>query len=89
MAARINARASLNGGVSASATVGASAIRASASIGKNQNLNPYTGDYVFTPSEETQTIPILGKTATMDITINPSPSNYGLITWDGSVITVS
>ena len=49
----------------------------------------FTGDYEITPSNETQTISISGKTAKQNITINPIPSNYGLITWDGSTLTVS
>ena len=50
---------------------------------------PYSGEYEFTPSAETQTIPTSNKTLAQDITINPIPSNYGLITWDGSTLTVS
>lgn len=50
---------------------------------------PYTGRYVFTPTTETQTVEINGKTATRNITINPIPNNYGLITWNGSTLTVS
>jgi len=50
---------------------------------------PYEGPYEFTPTQETQTVAINGKTAHQDITINPIPSNYGLITWDGSALTVS
>lgn len=49
----------------------------------------YTGAYTFTPSTETQTIDIGGMIATGDITINPIPSNYGLITWNGNTLTVS
>ena len=49
----------------------------------------YDGEYVFTPTQNTQIIPINGKLATDDITINPIPSNYGLITWNGSTLTVS
>lgn len=51
--------------------------------------DPYEGDYTITPSDEEQIIPILGKTATKDIKINPIPSNYGLISWNGSTLTVS
>jgi len=51
--------------------------------------DPYTGEYTFTPSAETQTVPTNGLRMTDDITINPIPNNYGLITWNGSVITVS
>lgn len=50
---------------------------------------PYSGIYEWTPTQETQTIPISGKTAARNITINPIPSNYGLITWNGSTLTVS
>lgn len=49
----------------------------------------YAGEYEFTPTEQEQTISIAGKVARNDITINPIPSNYGLITWDGSTLTVS
>lgn len=49
----------------------------------------YSGDYRITPTTSTQVIAIAGKTATQDITIDPIPSNYGLITWNGSTITVS
>lgn len=51
--------------------------------------DPYDGDYAITPSAETQTLATSGKRMTADVVINPIPSNYGLITWDGSKITVS
>lgn len=49
----------------------------------------FEGEYEYTPTQETQIIPIEGLRAVKDITINPIPSNYGLITWNGSVLTVS
>lgn len=49
----------------------------------------YEGEYTFTPSAETQVIETERKWLTNNITINPIPSNYGLITWDGSSLTVS
>lgn len=49
----------------------------------------YRGDYEYTPTHDTQTVQINGLLATQNITINPIPSNYGLITWSGSVLTVS
>ena len=49
----------------------------------------YTGETTFTPSSETQTIQIKGRVATEDITIEPIPQNYGLITWNGAFLTVS
>lgn len=49
----------------------------------------YEGSYEFTPSSQTQYAPTAYMTCLGDIKINPIPSNYGLITYDGSVITVS
>lgn len=52
-------------------------------------VDNYEGVYEYTPSTETQTVQIEGLKATENIIINPIPSNYGLITWDGITLTVS
>lgn len=49
----------------------------------------YDGPYTVTPSQQTQVLPTELRTTEHDIVIDPIPSNYGLITWNGSVITVS
>ena len=49
----------------------------------------YSGAYEFTPTQETQTIPTDHTVLLNNITINPIPSNYGLITWNGATLTVS
>lgn len=49
----------------------------------------YEGEYEVTPSEGTQTLATDSLYMRGNITINPIPSNYGLITWNGSVLTVS
>ena len=49
----------------------------------------YDGPYEFTPTQEPQVVEIANQQAAQDIIINPIPSNYGLITWDGTVLTVS
>lgn len=49
----------------------------------------YTGTYEVTPSAETQTLETDTFYMNGNITINPIPNNYGLITWDGSTLTVS
>lgn len=54
-----------------------------------ENVNYYEGDYEFTPSQQQQTISIADLMARQDIVIEPIPNNYGLITYDGSTITVS
>lgn len=51
--------------------------------------DPYTGSYEVTPSTNTQTIPTSGKVMYQNVTVKPIPSNYGLITWNGSTLTVS
>lgn len=49
----------------------------------------YTGEYDITPSGEVQVFSTNGTKMAHDLIIEPIPSNYGLITWDGSTITVS
>ena len=49
----------------------------------------YEGAYEITPSAEAQTLPSTDTVTHGDIVINPIPSNYGRITYDGTVITVS
>lgn len=51
--------------------------------------NPYFGPYEITPSNATQTFQTVNQLMTSNLVINPIPSNYGLITWDGSTLTVS
>lgn len=49
----------------------------------------YTGPTEITPTEDTQILPTADTIVLENITVNPIPTNYGLITWNGSVITVS
>lgn len=51
--------------------------------------DPFTGAYEVTPSSETQVLETNNLRMTDNVTINPIPNNYGLITWNGSIITVS
>lgn len=51
--------------------------------------NAYEGEYIITPSAETITLPTEQRFLLNDIVVNPIPSNYGLITWNGSYLTVS
>lgn len=48
----------------------------------------YDGDYDITPSDEVQVIPIEGKQARHDITIQPIPSNFGHIAYNGAFLSV-
>ena len=51
--------------------------------------DPYEGSYTITPTREAQVLPVTNLYMTGDLTVNPIPQNYRLITWDGSVLTVS
>ena len=53
------------------------------------DLPTYTGATTVTPTTETQTLQTANKSVLSDITINPIPSNYGLITWNGSNLMIS
>lgn len=49
----------------------------------------YEGPYEFTPTRSTQIAHTSAARLSRDIIVNPIPQNYGLVTWDGSVITIS
>ena len=49
----------------------------------------YDGSYEITPSADAQTLHTADKMLSGDIIINPIPTNYGQITWNGSTLTVS
>lgn len=59
------------------------------SILKVNDFTYYTGVYEVTPSSEMQTLNTEQLMMSENVTINPIPSNYGLITWNGSTLTVS
>lgn len=50
---------------------------------------PHQGPYEATPTNAEQLFAVSGKRMTQDFVVHAIPSNYGLITWNGSVITVS
>ena len=49
----------------------------------------YSGSMEWTPTKETQTIPVDGLNMAGNITINPIPNNYALVEYDGSMIRFS
>lgn len=52
-------------------------------------LERWEGPYEVTPTASAQTLATSGLQMASDLTIGPIPSNYGLVTWDGSTLTVS
>lgn len=51
--------------------------------------NAYEGPYEVTPTTDDIVLQTSGKVAIDNIKVNRIPQNYGLITWNGTVITVS
>lgn len=49
----------------------------------------YEGEYTITPGDEAVVLETAGLVMAQNVTINPVPSNYGRITWNGSALTVS
>ena len=41
------------------------------------------------PNKQTQVLPTSGKVLLENVIVKPIPNNYGLITWNGSFLTVS
>ena len=83
----------IRGRVSAGAVIGArlsgsGGIGARIDNGKGRGY-PYDGPYEVTPTRYTQVLYTNGKTLADDVTVKPIPPEYGLITYNGSVITVS
>lgn len=90
----ISAGAQVTAGVTAGAQVAAS-ISSTAALGVDigtqlyRSPDPYVGAYEATPTQSTQVFNTSGMTMSADFVVNPIPSNYGLITWNGSYLTVS
>ena len=68
---------------------GSSALHLKASEGVPIYPVAYAGEYSVTPSAQAQTLSTEGLMMTGNVTVNPIPNNYGLITYNGSTITVS
>ena len=53
------------------------------------NVPTYIGEYTFTPITVAQEIDVQGKKMLHNVVIEPIPNNYGLVTWNGSVLRIS
>lgn len=58
-------------------------------MGEGISSEIYHGPVTVTPSEDIQVLNTEGMVIEENIVIEPIPSNYGLITWNGSVLIVS
>ena len=55
----------------------------------NIGVPEYDGSYQVEPSSTETVLACEGLKMVQNVVISPIPSNYGLITWDGSTLTVS
>ena len=83
---RITATITAGRSMSASITP-SSGISGTLSI-RGSHSAPYQGEYVITPSEGEQVLDTSSRLMLDDLVIEPIPSNYGRILWDGSKLTV-
>lgn len=85
----ISARVEVAGPQSISAEVSSSTITAEGGAAVEvSSASPYRGAYEVTPSGELQVLATRGLMATRDVIVNPIPSNYGRIEFDGSTLSV-
>ena len=63
-------------------------IRPMKTISSGGSVPVYPGPTEFTPTTETQTIAVSGYRLKEDITIDPIPTNYGRLVWNGHTLTV-
>lgn len=94
MAKDLYVKARLTGGIITAPAVLSGPLRTQARLGQTVveyvgESNPYIGDYEVTPGPAAVRLDTRHKYMTDDLVINPIPSNYGLVTWDGAVLTVS
>lgn len=52
-------------------------------------LEHYDGPYTVEPGSGPQTLNTLGKVMDYNVVVSAVPQQYGLITWNGSTLTVS
>ena len=64
-------------------------IKGTLTVSKCSDVDIYTGSYEVTPTQYEQSLNTSDKLLLNDVRVLPIPSNYGLITWNGSVLTVS
>lgn len=91
-ALQLNGSVTTGGAFSLSGNVNGSAISIGGSFlfgSGSKRYEFYNGDYEITPTQSTQVLDTEELVMRDNVTINPIPNNYGLITWNGSYLTVS
>ena len=52
-------------------------------------LEPYADPYEVTPAQEAQILNTEDKVMTGNVTVNPIPNSYGLVSYNGFELTIS
>ena len=68
---------------------GSHGVSGTITVGGSETLPEYEGPYTVTPGATEQTLETADHALTANIVIEAVPQNYGLITWNGSYLTVS
>lgn len=58
-------------------------------IKDSSDYTHYDGSYSITPSNDRQVLPTNDKVMLDNLVVEPIPQNYGLISWNGSTLTIS
>lgn len=78
------------GGAITAATMGGEVAGAAmhGTVALASGVADYVGPYEVTPTRETQVLGTAGRRMASDVVVAPIPKNYGLVTWDGSIISI-
>lgn len=84
----------VTGSVSTTQTVtgivsGTGGVTGAITVGGIEDLPEYAGIYTVTPGAEPTILETAYRIPTENIVVEAIPQNYGLITWNGSFLTVS
>ena len=86
---RLAGKLSGGGTLGGSISTAVPAIGGSITVPQGVGVTQYDGATSVTPSGSPVTLSTKGKFVMEDITVGAIPQNYGLITWNGSTLTVS
>lgn len=85
---RISGSLSLLGGISGNVS-DPNRISGGSYVPEKEVLPTYSGPYTVTPTQSQQVLSTENMKMSQNVVVEPIPSNYGLITWNGSTLTVS
>lgn len=58
-------------------------------VAQTEKADAYMGPYTVTPSQDTQIVHVKDLKMVQNITVEPIPSYYGRVSYNGSVITIT